>query len=154
VRALRFADGTEIEARTVLIATGVSYRMLEASGLEEFRGRGVYYGATANEARAVEGEDVYIVRAANSAGQAVLNCARFARKVVLLVPTGHTAGGRGPCLRTVLHDEGRREGHRPRPRHLTSDHRRSPSRSDRDRRWARCHRRARVSPRSEVTWRV
>ena len=85
VRALLFADDTEIEARTVLVATGVSYRMLEAAGLEEFRGRGVYYGATASEARAVDGDDVYIVGAANSAGQAVLNSARFARKVVLLV---------------------------------------------------------------------
>ena len=88
VRAVRLADGSEIEARTVLVATGVSYRLLEAPGLGELAGRGVYYGADASDARACEGEDVYIVGAANSAGQAALNFARFARRVVLLVRSG------------------------------------------------------------------
>ena len=85
VRAVRFADGSEIEARAVLVATGVSYRLLEASDLEHLTGRGVYYGATASEASACAGDDVYVVGAANSAGQAALNIARFARRVVLLV---------------------------------------------------------------------
>ena len=88
VRAVRLADGSEIEARTVLVATGVSYRLLEAPGLGDLAGRGVYYGADASDARACEGEDVYIVGAANSAGQAVLNFALFARRVVLLVRSG------------------------------------------------------------------
>ena len=61
--------------------TGCSTR----PGLEGFTGRGVYYGATASEARQCEGDDVYVVGAANSAGQAALNLARFARRVVLLV---------------------------------------------------------------------
>ncbi len=85
VRAVHLAGGTAIEARTVLVATGVSYRLLEAPGLEDFTGRGVYYGASANEARQCEGDDVYVVGAANSAGQAALNVARFARRVVVLV---------------------------------------------------------------------
>ena len=85
VRAVQFTDGTEIEARVVLVATGVSYRLLEAPGIADLAGRGVYYGATASEAQACEGDDVYVVGAANSAGQAVLNLARFARRVVLLV---------------------------------------------------------------------
>src|SRR5262245_60820167 len=85
VRAVRFTDTSEIEARTVLVATGVSYRLLAAPGLAELNGRGVYYGATASEARSCKGDDVYIVGAANSAGQAALNIARFARRVVLLV---------------------------------------------------------------------
>jgi thioredoxin reductase (NADPH) len=85
VRAVRFGDASEIEARTVLVATGVSYRLLDAPGLGEFTGRGVFYGATASEARQCEGDDVYVVGAANSAGQAVLNLARYARRVVLLV---------------------------------------------------------------------
>ena len=85
VRAVRLAGGAEIEARTVLVATGVSYRLLDAPGLEELTGRGVYYGASASEARSCEGDDVYVVGAANSAGQAALNLARFARRVVLLV---------------------------------------------------------------------
>jgi thioredoxin reductase (NADPH) len=85
VRAVRFGDGTEIEARTMLIATGVSYRRHDAPGLDGYAGRGVYYGASAGEARSCEGEDVYIVGAANSAGQAALNIAHFARQVVVLV---------------------------------------------------------------------
>ncbi len=85
VRVLRFHDGSEIEARAVLIATGVSYRVLEALGVEDFAGRGVFYGASAGDAQACAGEDVYVVGAANSAGQAALNLARFAQRVVLLV---------------------------------------------------------------------
>jgi thioredoxin reductase (NADPH) len=85
VRAVTFADGSEIEARTMLVATGVSYRLLDARGLGELTGRGVYYGATASDARACEGDDVYVVGAANSAGQAVLNLARYARRVVMIV---------------------------------------------------------------------
>jgi thioredoxin reductase (NADPH) len=85
VRAVRFADSGEIEARAVVVATGVSYRMVEAPGLRELTGRGVYYGTTPNEVVSCEGEDVYIVGAANSAGQAALNLARYARRVVMLV---------------------------------------------------------------------
>src|SRR5262245_33287736 len=88
VHALCFADGTEIEARAVLIATGVSYRRMTGEGLAELTGRGVFYGASASDARSTEGEDVYIVGAANSAGQAALHLARFARRVVLLVQIG------------------------------------------------------------------
>ena len=75
----------EIEARAVLVATGVSYRRLDAPGLESLGVRGIYYGATASEASQCTGEDVYVVGAANSAGQAALNLAQFARKVVMLV---------------------------------------------------------------------
>lgn len=85
VRAICFGDGTEIETRAVLIATGVSYRRLDAPGMSEFIGRGVYYGATEHDAKICENEDIYIVGAANSAGQAALNFARYARRVVLLV---------------------------------------------------------------------
>ncbi len=85
VHAVGFTDGTEIEARAVVIATGVSYRRMTAEGLAELTGRGVYYGASASDARATEGCDVYVVGAANSAGQAALHLARFARRVVMLV---------------------------------------------------------------------
>jgi thioredoxin reductase (NADPH) len=84
VRAVSLGD-TEIEARALLVATGVSYRLLDAPGLAALTGRGVFYGATASEARSCRDADVYIVGAANSAGQAALNLARFARRVVLLV---------------------------------------------------------------------
>jgi thioredoxin reductase (NADPH) len=85
VRAVSF-DGTgEIEARALLIATGVSYRRLNAPGLDQLGVHGAYYGATPSEASQCQGEDVYVVGAANSAGQAALNLARYAKRVVMVV---------------------------------------------------------------------
>jgi len=84
VRAVRFDGSGEIEARAVIVATGVSYRRLTAAGVEELRGRGVYYGTNAGDASQCQGEIVYIIGAANSAGQAALNLARYAERVVLV----------------------------------------------------------------------
>jgi thioredoxin reductase (NADPH) len=94
VHAVVFEGSGEIEARAVIVATGVSYRRLEAPGLAELTGRGVYYGAVASDAGQCEGDDVYVVGAANSAGQAALNLARYAKRVVLVV--------RGPSLETTM----------------------------------------------------
>jgi thioredoxin reductase (NADPH) len=85
VRAVLFDGEGEIEARTLIVATGVSYRSLQTPGLAELTGRGVYYGVNASEANQTHGDDVYIVGAANSAGQAALNLARYAGRVVLVV---------------------------------------------------------------------
>jgi len=85
VRAVALGDGGTIETRALLVATGVSYRLLSADGVRELSGRGVYYGATAGDAPACRGGDVYVVGAANSAGQAALNLARYAKRVVLVV---------------------------------------------------------------------
>jgi thioredoxin reductase (NADPH) len=85
VRAVLFEDSGEIESRALVVATGMSYRRLEASGLSELTGRGVYYGAAVGEANQCQGDVVYIVGAANSAGQAALELSRFARQVVLVV---------------------------------------------------------------------
>jgi thioredoxin reductase (NADPH) len=85
VRAVRFAGSDDIEARAVLISSGVSYRRLQGPGLEELAGRGVFYGSSAGEAVQCQGDDVYVVGAANSAGQAALNFARYAKRVVMLV---------------------------------------------------------------------
>lgn len=85
VRAVLLDGSTDIEARAVLVASGVSYRRLEAPGVEDVVGRGIYYGASASEATQTSGEDVYVVGAANSAGQAALNFARYAERVVLVV---------------------------------------------------------------------
>jgi thioredoxin reductase (NADPH) len=85
VHAICLEDGTEIETRAVIVSTGVSYRLLDAPGLGELTGRGVFYGASASEARSTAGDDVYIVGAANSAGQAALHFSAFAARVVLLV---------------------------------------------------------------------
>ena len=76
--------GGEIGCHSVLIATGVHYTRLEAPGVDALTGSGVYYGAAPAEAAAVEGEDVVVVGAANSAGQAVLDLATRARRVTVL----------------------------------------------------------------------
>jgi len=83
-RVVRFADGNEVTALAVVLATGVSYTRLPAPGVDDFAGRGVYYGAAAHEAVNCKGEDVYVVGSANSAGQAALFFARYARRVVVL----------------------------------------------------------------------
>ena len=85
VRAVCFGAAGEIEARALLAATGVSYRRLEAPGLAELTGRGIYYGASAGDAAQCADDDVVVVGAANSAGQAALNFAMYARRVLLLV---------------------------------------------------------------------
>src|SRR4051812_16958328 len=84
-RVVRFADTSDVTAHAVVLATGVSYTRLPAAGLDDFAGRGVYYGAATHEAVNCKDQDVYIVGAANSAGQAALDFARFARRVVLVV---------------------------------------------------------------------
>ena len=85
VYAVQLADGGQVEARAVLVATGVAYRRLEAGGVDDLGSRGVYYGASASEAAQTKGQVVYVVGAANSAGQAVLNFAQVASRVVMLV---------------------------------------------------------------------
>ena len=85
VHAVLFEGGGAIEARAVIIATGVSYRRLEAEGVDGLTGRGIYYGANAADAAQCQGDEVVVVGAANSAGQAVLNLVRYAKRVTLLV---------------------------------------------------------------------
>jgi thioredoxin reductase (NADPH) len=83
-RTVRFADGSEVNAHAVVLATGVSYTRLPAPGVDDFHGRGVYYGAAAHEAINCKEQVVHVVGAANSAGQAALHFAKFACEVVLL----------------------------------------------------------------------
>src|SRR5262249_10053398 len=82
---VHLADGQVSQARSVLITTGVSYRMLDVPGLEDLLGAGVFYGATASESSAFTGEHVFIVGGANSAGQAAVNLARYAGQVTIVV---------------------------------------------------------------------
>jgi len=84
-RSVSFADGGSIDAQAVILATGVAYRELNAPGLREFTGRGVYYGSALTEAAACAGQDIYIVGGANSAGQAAVYLSRHAKSVTLLV---------------------------------------------------------------------
>jgi len=82
---LRLSDGTALAARTVVIATGASYRRLGVPGLEELQGRGVFYGAGVSEASAMRGRKVFVVGGGNSAGQAAIHLARWADQVTVLV---------------------------------------------------------------------
>lgn len=84
-RCLQLADGSEVRAHALVIATGVSYRTLTIPGIERLTGAGVYYGAAMTEAMGCQNEDVYIVGGANSAGQAAMYFSRYARTVTMLV---------------------------------------------------------------------
>jgi thioredoxin reductase (NADPH) len=84
-RVVVLDDGDELSAHSVLLATGVAYRSLAAPGVEDLTGRGVYYGATAADVPGCAGQDVYVVGAANSAGQAAVAFAQQAHRVTLLV---------------------------------------------------------------------
>jgi thioredoxin reductase (NADPH) len=83
-RVAMLDDGAEIGAHSMLVATGVHYARLEAPGIEPLTGSGVYYGAAPAQAAEVAGEDVVVVGAANSAGQAVVDLATRARRVTVL----------------------------------------------------------------------
>jgi thioredoxin reductase (NADPH) len=87
-RKLRLSDGGSINAKTVVLATGVSYRQLSAPGCTEMTGAGVYYGAALTEAEGCKDQDVYVVGGANSAGQSAVYLSRFARSVTMLVRAG------------------------------------------------------------------
>lgn len=84
-RYVRLADGTELSCHALLIATGVAWRRLAVPGMDTLTGAGVYYGAAMTEAISCRDEDVFLVGGANSAGQAALHFAKFARKVTMLV---------------------------------------------------------------------
>jgi thioredoxin reductase (NADPH) len=84
-RILKLGDGSEISCHALLVATGVQWRRLEATGIDRLQGAGVYYGGGATEALSCKGETIYVVGAANSAGQAAMNFAKYAERVVILV---------------------------------------------------------------------
>jgi thioredoxin reductase (NADPH) len=83
-RRVTLDNGTELVAHTVVVAIGVSYRWLDAPGCAALVGAGVYYGAATVEASACQGQEVYVLGGGNSAGQAALFLARFARRVHIL----------------------------------------------------------------------
>ncbi len=87
------SDAGWVRARAVLLATGASYRRLGVPSLEALNGAGVFYGSPASEASRVADRDVYILGGANSAGQAALYLARFARRITLVVRAESLAAG-------------------------------------------------------------
>src|SRR5271155_4233550 len=84
-RIIKLADESEISCHALMIATGVQWRRLNAPGIDRLQGAGVYYGGGATEALSCKGETIYVVGGANSAGQAAMNFARYAERVVILV---------------------------------------------------------------------
>lgn len=84
-RIIKLADGNEISCHALMIATGVQWRRLEAPGIDRLQGAGVYYGGGSTEALSCKGETVYVIGGANSAGQAAMNFARYADRVVIVV---------------------------------------------------------------------
>ncbi len=84
-RIIKLADGNEISCHALMIASGVQWRRLEAPGIDRLQGAGVYYGGGATEALSCKGEEVYVVGGANSAGQAAMNFAKYAERVVMVV---------------------------------------------------------------------
>ncbi|HEY7432290.1 MAG TPA: FAD-dependent oxidoreductase [Streptosporangiaceae bacterium] len=93
-RMVHVAGGNQVEARAVVIATGVTWRRLGVPALEALVGAGVFYGAAGAESRAMAGRDAYVIGAGNSAGQAAIHLARHAASVTMVV--------RGPGLRATM----------------------------------------------------
>ncbi len=83
-RLVTLADASQAVGRMVLVATGAAYRRLDAPGVDELVGAGVFYGAAVSEARAMTGGQVFVVGAGNSAGQAALHLAKYAERVTIL----------------------------------------------------------------------
>jgi thioredoxin reductase (NADPH) len=101
-RVVRLLDNSEVSARTIVIATGMNWRRLGVPGIEALLGSGVFYGASAGESRMMKGQDVFVVGAGNSAGQAALDLAKYAQTVTLLVRSGSLAESMSSYLvRTV-----------------------------------------------------
>ena len=84
-RIVKLADGSEINCHALLLATGVYWRRLDLPGCDRLTGRGIYYGAAKTEALSCQGENIYVVGGANSAGQAAMYFSQYAAKVTMLV---------------------------------------------------------------------
>lgn len=84
-KIIQLKDGNTVNTKTVVITTGVDYRKLEAKGIDDFTGAGIYYGAATTEAQACKNQEVFVVGGGNSAGQAAMYLSKFARNVHILI---------------------------------------------------------------------
>ena len=84
-RIIKMADGNELSCHALMIASGVQWRLLDVPGIDRLQGAGIYYGGGSTEALSCKGETLYIVGGANSAGQAAMNFAKYAKSVVMVV---------------------------------------------------------------------
>jgi thioredoxin reductase (NADPH) len=103
-RMARLDDGTELACFALLLSCGMQVRRLDVPGVAELTGAGIFYGAALTEAGACRGKDVLIVGGANSAGQAALSFARYARQVTMLVRGASLAEGMSMYLIDRIHD--------------------------------------------------
>ena len=101
-RIVHTSDGSTVAARAVVLATGVTWRRLSIPALEALVGAGVFYGAAGAEAQAMRGRDVVVVGGGNSAGQAAVHLARYARSVTMLVRGGGLAATMSKYLITEI----------------------------------------------------
>ncbi len=99
---IRTAEGKEVAARAVVIATGVRWRRLGVPRLEELVGAGVFYGAAATEAQGLEGEHAVVVGGANSAGQAAVHLAKYAERVTMVVRADSLGRGMSAYLENQI----------------------------------------------------
>jgi thioredoxin reductase (NADPH) len=97
-RFVTMDDGSEVSCQAVIVTTGVSYRQLDVPRAAELAGAGVYYGAATTEAQLYRDAEVAVVGSGNSAGQAVVHLARFARKVHLVIRGGDIGAGMSAYL--------------------------------------------------------
>ena len=100
--AIAVSDGSEVTARTVVLATGVSYRRLDRPSLDELTGAGVFYGASTSEAQALTGGHAYVVGGGNSAGQAAMHLSRYAERVTILIRGETLAKSMSQYLRDTI----------------------------------------------------
>ena len=99
---VELSDGSRATARTVVLATGVTYRRLGIPDLDALSGAGVFYGASVSDAQALSGHEVYIVGGGNSAGQAAMHLRRFARRVFIVVRGTSLADSMSQYLRDTI----------------------------------------------------
>jgi thioredoxin reductase (NADPH) len=97
-KVLTLSDNSEIKARAVVLTTGVSYRVLDAPGLDRLSGAGVYYGAARTEARSCSDQPVYVVGGGNSAGQAAMYLSTFASRVFIVIRGANLAASMSAYL--------------------------------------------------------
>jgi thioredoxin reductase (NADPH) len=97
-RHVVLSDGSEISGRAILISTGVKVRRLDAPGVSELTGAGIYYGAALTEAAHYRNQEVFVIGGANSAGQGAMFFSRYARKVTMLVRSSNLEAGMSQYL--------------------------------------------------------
>jgi len=103
-RSVLLDGGDVVNASTLILATGVSWRRLAIEGIDRLIGKGVYYGAARSEATGTHGNDIYLVGAGNSAGQAALHFANYARSVTIVVRGESLEASMSHYLIEQLHD--------------------------------------------------